>query len=68
MDSPTFRTLSTALFLIIFILYLLNWRFTLREFFNRSLIWAKSGIEREEEMVKKAQEMEKKDDDIDGDV
>jgi tellurite resistance protein TehA-like permease len=68
MDSPTFRSLSTALFLIIFILYLLNWGFTVRGIFNGSLVWAKSEIEREEEMVRKAQEMEKKNDDVAGEV
>jgi tellurite resistance protein TehA-like permease len=68
MDSPTFRSLSTALFLIIFILYLLNWGFAVRGIFNGSLVWAKSEIEREEEMVRKAQEMEKKNDDVAGEV
>jgi hypothetical protein len=39
-----------------------------RGIFNGSLVWAKSEIEREEEMVRKAQEMEKKNDDVAGEV
>jgi tellurite resistance protein TehA-like permease len=68
MDSPAFRGLSTALFLIIFICYCLNWGFTIGGIFNGSLIWAKSEVEREEGMMRKAQEAEKKNDDVDGEV
>lgn len=62
MDSPTFRTLSTAFFLIIFICYLLNWAFTIRGVANGSLVWADSELQRERAILKKVQQAEKKSD------
>jgi tellurite resistance protein TehA-like permease len=60
MDSPTFRGLSTALFMFIVIVYLVNGAFTVWGIFDGSLVWAQSQLEREEEMMRKAQKMEKK--------
>jgi tellurite resistance protein TehA-like permease len=62
MDSPTFRGLSTALFMFIVIMYLVNGAFTVWGIFDGSLVWAQSQLEREEEMRRKAQKMEKKSD------
>lgn len=65
MDSPAFRGLSTALFLIIFIFYLINWVFTFKGMWDGSLIWAQSELEEEEGLLKKARDAEEN---IDGEV
>lgn len=62
MDSPTFRSLSTALFMFVVLVYLANWGSTIWNVVNGRLVWAKSELEREEETTKRAQEMEKKSD------
>jgi tellurite resistance protein TehA-like permease len=62
MDSPAFRGLSTALFLILLVVYFVNWGFTIWNVANGKLVWAKSELEREEGMMKEAQKMEKKSD------
>jgi tellurite resistance protein TehA-like permease len=62
MDSPTFRSLTTALYLIVVIFYVLNWIGTIRGVFTGELIWAKSELQREEGMMKKAIDMDKEED------
>lgn len=59
MDSPAFRSLTTALYLLVVIVYVLNWIGTIRGMFTGDLIWAKSELHREEGMMKKAKDMEK---------
>jgi tellurite resistance protein TehA-like permease len=59
MDSPTFRVLTVALYLIVVIVYLANWVGTIKGIMDGSLIWAKSEIQREDAMVKKAKDLEK---------
>lgn len=65
MDSPTFRSLSSTLFLILVLIYFANWGFAIWNVVNGKLVWAKSELEREEEMMKQAQKVEKRND---GDV
>jgi tellurite resistance protein TehA-like permease len=59
MDSPAFRGLTAALYMAVVIVYVLNWVGTIRGIFTGDLIWAKSELQREEGMMKKAKDMEK---------
>ncbi|KAF3052178.1 hypothetical protein E8E11_006750 [Didymella keratinophila] len=59
MDSPAFRGLTAALYMFVVLVYLLNWVGTIRGIFTGDLIWAKSELQREEGMMKKAKDMEK---------
>ncbi|KAJ4339422.1 hypothetical protein N0V95_007776 [Ascochyta clinopodiicola] len=59
MDSPTFRSLTAALYMLVVVVYLLNWVGTIRGIVTGDLIWAKSELQREEGMKKKAKDMEK---------
>lgn len=59
MDSPAFRGLTAALYMFVVLVYLLNWIGTIRGIFTGDLIWAKSELQREEGMMKKAKDMEK---------
>lgn len=58
MDSPTFRSLTAALYMLVVIVYVLNWIGTIRGIFAGDLIWAKSEMQREEGMMKKAKDMD----------
>lgn len=59
MDSPAFRGLTAALYMIVVLLYLLNWAGTIRGIVTGDLVWAKSELQREDGMMKKAKDMEK---------
>lgn len=59
MDSPAFRGLTAALYLIVVLVYLLNWLGTIRGIITGDLIWAKSELQREEGLKKKAKDVEK---------
>lgn len=65
MDSPAFRGLTAALYMLVVLVYLLNWAGTIRGIFTGDLIWAKSELQREEGMMKKAKDMEKPKDEED---
>lgn len=59
MDSPAFRGLTAALYMFVVVVYVLNWVGTIRGVITGDLIWAKSELQREEGMMKKAKDMEK---------
>lgn len=59
MDSPAFRGLTVALYMLVVVAYILNCVGTIRGVFTGDLIWAKSELKREESMIKKAKDMEK---------
>jgi tellurite resistance protein TehA-like permease len=59
LDSPTFRSLTAALYMLVVIMYLANWVGTIKGIVDGSLIWAKSEIQREDALVKKAKDFEK---------
>ena len=59
MDSPAFRGLTAALYMAVVVVYVLNWVGTIRGILNGDLIWAKSELQREEGMMKKAKDLEK---------
>lgn len=61
MDSPTFRSLTAALYLLVAVLYVLNWLGTVRGIFTGDLVWAKSELQREEGMMAKAKDGHGKD-------
>ena len=59
MDSPAFRGLTAALYMFVVVVYVLNWVGTIRGIITGDLIWAKSELQREDGMMKKAKDMEK---------
>ncbi|KAG9205247.1 hypothetical protein G6514_008824 [Epicoccum nigrum] len=59
MDSPAFRGLTAALYMLVVMVYLLNWVGTIKGIVTGDLIWAKSELQREDGMLKKAKDMEK---------
>jgi tellurite resistance protein TehA-like permease len=54
MDLPACRALTAALYMFAVLVYLLNWVGTVRGIFTGDLIWAKSELQRDEGMMKKA--------------
>ncbi|EME47133.1 hypothetical protein DOTSEDRAFT_31619 [Dothistroma septosporum NZE10] len=60
MDSPAFRALVCALTVLLFIAYFANLGFTLLGLFKGTLIFGPTHAEVEDDMLKKAQEREKK--------
>lgn len=59
MDSPVFRGLTAALYMLVVVVYLLNWVGTIKGIVTGDLVWAKSELQREDGMMKKAKDMEK---------
>ncbi|KAJ4381175.1 hypothetical protein N0V86_003522 [Didymella sp. IMI 355093] len=57
MDSPAFRGLTAALYMAVVVAYLLNWVGTIKGIITGDLIWAKSELQREEGMKKKAKDL-----------
>lgn len=56
MDSPAFRALTCAMAVMITIVYLLNWGFTIQGLLTGKLIFGKSELEIEDELMRKAQD------------
>lgn len=49
MDSPAFRVLATALFVLILIFYILNWAFTILNLFTGKILMGPSMVELEKQ-------------------
>lgn len=47
MDSPAFRVLATALFIFLFIAYLINWVFTVWSVFKGDLLFGPSQLDKD---------------------
>jgi len=55
MDSPAFRVLSAMLTTAIALVYVVNWVFTIRGTIDGSLVFAKSQLSTEDDIMKEAQ-------------
>lgn len=60
MDSPAFRGLVCALTVILFIVFFINLAFTVKGLFDGSLIFGKTQLDQEADLMSKAQAEEKK--------
>lgn len=59
MDSPTFRALTSMLTVFLVVTYFLNWAFTTWGIIGGWLVFGKSQVEIEDELIEKAQEKSK---------
>ncbi|CAK1362301.1 unnamed protein product [Cercospora beticola] len=62
MDSPAFRGLVCAMTVLLYVVYFINWGFTIWGIVDGSLIFGKTHLETEMELMAKAQGQRKKED------